>query len=363
MDHPSGLITLHDDVDITGLTPDQCTTVEELIEPGNPYAIGSPEKFDSVHSDDAPGSPTTTVSDGAFGEDQETDPFNNNIVNTQPLRAPRYHPLLADDSHYNGLPYFIPQGRNIFDLGAKIREGLTTPSPLPGNMNYNTMGNNQNGNTSGVQVQPQSNINMSDYQLPTSQVSGHLRPAHLPAGSMNHAAVSAPVQKMAQLMPDRLLQQFQPTSNQFRNYPLQPPMLPSENASKWRNRANCNGFSWGPSVVPNAQFGYQTYPTAGRDHYSLPRNGTANMNTQLPTPPFAPCEDFLAPGSPSPELPMPQATFYNPKNKYMETENLMDYKGTLLTRREICLLVALERYLHLDYLTSEGELPLEPPSF
>lgn len=190
MDYPSGLITVHDDVDITGLTPDQCTTVEELIEPSNPYAIGFPEKFDSVHSDDAPGSPTTTVSEGPFGEDNETDPFGNNIINTQPLRALNYHPLVADDSHYNGLPYFVPQSRNIFDLGVKIRECMTTPSPLPGNMNYNTSGIVENGNTSGGQVRPQSNIHMSDYQLPTPQVSGYLRPAHLQAGSMNQATVS-----------------------------------------------------------------------------------------------------------------------------------------------------------------------------
>ena len=190
MNYPSGLITVHEDVDITGLTPDQCTTVEELIEPGNPFAIGPPENFGSVHSEDAPGSPTTTVSDCPFDEDNETDPFGNNIVNTQPLRALNCHSLVADGSHHNGLPYFVPQGRNIYDLGVKIRECLTTPSPLSGNMDYNTSGIVENGSPRGVQAQPQSNIHLSDYQLPTPQASGYLRPAHLQAGGMNQPTVS-----------------------------------------------------------------------------------------------------------------------------------------------------------------------------
>ena len=160
---------------------------------------------------------------------------------------------------------------------------------------------------------------------------------------------------MNQHMRNRLLQQFQPIGNQFRTYPLQPPMLPSQNANKWRNRENCNGFPWAPSTIPNAQMGYQSYPAVGQDYYSLPRQRTASMQAQLPTPPMGPLEDFLV-GNPNPALPMPQATFYHPKNKYMETENLFTYKDTLLTRREVCLLVALERYLHLDHDTSTGEL-------
>ena len=154
-------------------------------------------------------------------------------------------------------------------------------------------------------------------------------------------------------MRDRLLQQLRPIGNQFRSYPLQPPTLPSENANIWRKRANCNGFPWAPSGIPTAPMGYQSFPVVGQDPYSLPRERTSSMMAQLPTPPIGPLEDFFIP---NPALPMPGATFYNPKNKYMEPENLFAYKDTLLTGKEICLLVALERYLHLDYETSTGEL-------
>lgn len=203
MDYPSGLITVHDDVDINGLTPDQCTTVQELIEPGNTHAVDHPEGSGSVHSIDATGSPTTSLSDGPIDEDYETDPFGDNIDNAPPLRDPNCDSFMADGSHYSGIPYFVPQNRNSLDVGAKMRDSLTTPSPLPGNMSYNTLGINQHGTTSGVQAQSRPNLPLqSDYQPPTPQISGHLRGPYLQQGSMDQATVSAQMQKLNQLMLD-----------------------------------------------------------------------------------------------------------------------------------------------------------------